>query len=72
MLTNDVKIAYFSMEIGIDAEMPTYAGGLGILAGDTIGSAADLQVPMAAITLVHERDISFSVLTQVADNRRNQ
>ncbi|MDA0692292.1 MAG: hypothetical protein O3A78_07335 [Nitrospinae bacterium] len=51
MLTNDVKIAYFSMEIGIDPEIPTYAGGLGILAGDTIGSAADLKIPMVAIAL---------------------
>ena len=36
-------IAYFSMEIGLDPEMPTYSGGLGILAGDTIRSAADLK-----------------------------
>jgi starch phosphorylase len=59
MLTNDVKIAYFSMEIGIDPEIPTYAGGLGILAGDTIRSAADLKVPMAAITLVHRKGYFF-------------
>jgi starch phosphorylase len=59
MLTNDVKIAYFSMEIGIDSEIPTYAGGLGILAGDTLRSAADLQVPMAAITLVHRKGYFF-------------
>jgi len=49
------KVAYFSMEIGLISDMPTYSGGLGILAGDTIKSAADLSVPMVAITLVHEK-----------------
>ena len=49
------KIAYFSMEIGIDGNMPTYSGGLGVLAGDTIKSAADLSVPLVAVSLVHEK-----------------
>jgi starch phosphorylase len=48
-------IAYFSMEIGLDARMPTYSGGLGVLAGDTIRSAADLKVPMVAVTLLHRK-----------------
>lgn len=48
-------VAYFSMEIGLEPSMPTYAGGLGVLAGDTIRSAADLEVPMAAVTLLHRR-----------------
>jgi len=34
-----VGVAYFSMEIGLDPGMPTYSGGLGVLAGDTIRSA---------------------------------
>jgi len=46
-------VAYFSMEIGLDPAMPTYSGGLGVLAGDTLRSAADLRVPMVAVTLVH-------------------
>lgn len=46
-------VAYFSMEIGLEPSIPTYAGGLGVLAGDTIHSAADLDVPMAAVTLLH-------------------
>lgn len=46
------SIAYFSMEIGLQADIPTYSGGLGILAGDTIRSAADLAVPMVAVTLL--------------------
>ena len=48
-------VAYFSMEIGVLAEMPTYAGGLGVLAGDTLRSAADLGVPMIGVTLVHRK-----------------
>ncbi|GLI53333.1 alpha-glucan family phosphorylase [Thermodesulfovibrio yellowstonii] len=47
------RIAYFSMEIGIIPEMHTYSGGLGILAGDTLKSAADLRIPMVGITLIH-------------------
>ena len=49
------KIAYFSMEIGLEARMPTYSGGLGVLAGDTIRSAADLKVPMVAVTLLQRK-----------------
>ncbi len=48
-------VAYFSMEIGLAPGMPTYAGGLGVLAGDTLRSAADLDIPMVAVTLLHRR-----------------
>ena len=41
------------MEIALEPGMPTYSGGLGVLAGDTIRSAADLKVPMVAVTLLH-------------------
>ena len=43
------------MEIALDPALPTYAGGLGVLAGDTIRSAADLSVPMVAVTLLHRK-----------------
>ena len=46
------SVAYFSMEIGLRSDIPTYSGGLGILAGDTIRAAADLKVPMVAVTLL--------------------
>ncbi len=46
-------IAYFSMEIAVETEIPTYAGGLGVVAGDAVRAAADLKVPMAAVTLLH-------------------
>ena len=49
------KIAYFSMEIGLSNNIHTYNGGLGILAGDTIKSSADLKVPLVGITLVSKK-----------------
>jgi starch phosphorylase len=49
------KIAYFSMEMGLKNEIPTYAGGLGVLAGDTIRSSADLRLPLVAVTLVSKK-----------------
>src|ERR1700728_4383686 len=48
-------VAYFSMEIAINPSMPTYSGGLGMLAGDTLRSAADLGVPLVAFTLAHRK-----------------
>lgn len=46
------RIAYFSMEIALRQEIPTYSGGLGVLAGDTLRSSADLELPLVGITLV--------------------
>jgi len=48
-------VAYFSMEIAINPGMPTYSGGLGVLAGDTLRSAADLNTPLVAFTLLHRK-----------------
>ena len=52
-LSGTGRIAYFSMEIALEPETPIYSGGLGVLAGDTIRSAADLGFPMVAVSLVH-------------------
>jgi starch phosphorylase len=49
------KIAYFSMEIGLKDDIPTYSGGLGILAGDTVKSASDLCLPFIAVTLMSRK-----------------
>jgi starch phosphorylase len=46
------RVAYFSMEIALRNEIPTYTGGLGVLAGDTLRSAADLRLPLVAVTIV--------------------
>jgi glycogen phosphorylase len=54
---NSVKrlVAYFSMEIALENAMPTYSGGLGVLAGDTIRAAADLRLPMVAVSLLYRK-----------------
>jgi starch phosphorylase len=52
---NAGHVAYFSMEIAIHPSMPTYSGGLGVLAGDTLRSAADLGIPLIAFTLIHRK-----------------
>lgn len=50
----NIQTAYFSMEIGVKDSMKTYAGGLGILAGDTIKTAADTGYGMVAVTLLYK------------------
>jgi starch phosphorylase len=49
------SIAYFSMDVAVDSEIPTYSGGLGILAGDMLRSAADVGIPMVAVSLIHRK-----------------
>ncbi|HKU39851.1 MAG TPA: alpha-glucan family phosphorylase, partial [Polyangiales bacterium] len=53
--TSIPRIAYFSMEVALRSEIPTYAGGLGVLAGDSVRSAADLALPLVTVTLVSRR-----------------
>ena len=48
-------VAYFSMEIAVLPQFPTYSGGLGVLAGDTLRAAADMGLPLAAVTLAHRK-----------------
>lgn len=49
----DARVAYFSMEVALASYIPTYSGGLGVLAGDMLRAAADLHVPMVGVSLVH-------------------
>jgi len=63
-MSNERKIAYFSMEVGLETDMPTYSGGLGVLAGDTIRSAAELNVPMVAVTLLHREGYFYQKLDE--------
>lgn len=63
---NSVKrfIAYFSMEIALENAMPSYSGGLGVLAGDTIRAAADLRLPMVAVSLLYRKGFFTQRLTE--------
>ena len=48
-------VAYFSMEIALENAMPSYSGGLGVLAGDTIRAAADIRLPIVAVSLLYRK-----------------
>ena len=61
-------VAYFSMDVAVEPNIPTYSGGLGILAGDTLRSAADLGVPMVGLSLLNRK----GYLEQHLDNTGNQ
>jgi glycogen phosphorylase len=47
------RIAYFSMEVAADPQMPTYSGGLGVLAGDMLRTCADLRLPVVGVSLLY-------------------
>lgn len=49
------SVGYFSMEIALEPDIPTYSGGLGVLAGDTLRSAADIKFPVVGISLVYRK-----------------
>ncbi|MFP4401434.1 MAG: alpha-glucan family phosphorylase [Candidatus Woesearchaeota archaeon] len=63
------KIAYFSLEIGLSPEVPTYSGGLGILAGDTIKSFADLNLPCVAVTLLYEKGYFHQEIDELGNQK---
>ena len=67
-LSDHPIVAYFSMEVGLDPAMPTYSGGLGVLAGDTVRAAADLAIPMVGVTLLHRK----GYFRQHLDDKGNQ
>ena len=46
------RVAYFSMEIALEVAIPTYSGGLGILAGDMVRACADLNVPIVGLSIL--------------------
>ncbi|MFQ5650751.1 MAG: alpha-glucan family phosphorylase [bacterium] len=62
------EIAYFTMEVALDDELPSYSGGLGVLAGDTLRSAADLGIPMVGMTLLQQ----YGYFHQGLDESGNQ
>jgi len=66
--TGTPRVAYFSMEIALEPDIPTYSGGLGILAGDTLRSAADLGTPVVAVTLAYRK----GYFRQILDASGNQ
>jgi glycogen phosphorylase len=64
MTTKKITAAYFSMEIALNSRIKSYAGGLGILAGDTLKTAADMGIEMAGVTLLYK----YGYFKQILDN----
>ena len=63
------RIAYFSMEVAADSRMPSYSGGLGVLAGDTLRTCADLKIPIVGVTLLYTRGYFDQHLDQWGNQR---
>jgi glycogen phosphorylase len=61
-VVSESRIACFSMEIALHPAMPTYSGGIGMLAGDMIRAAADRELPMVAVTLLHRKGYFYQTL----------
>ena len=59
---NPIDVAYFSMEVMLESDVPTYAGGLGVLAGDVLRSCADMHIPSVGVTLVYSGDTFDQVI----------
>jgi len=54
-LAKGVRVAYFSMEFGLTECVPNYSGGLGVLAGDHLKSASDLNIPLVGVGLLYQQ-----------------
>ncbi len=71
-LKNDTKVAYISMEIGIESNIPTYSGGLGVLSGDTVRSAADLEIPMVGICLCYSSGYFYQLFNEHGEQKEKE
>ncbi|MFX0072181.1 MAG: alpha-glucan family phosphorylase [Candidatus Hermodarchaeota archaeon] len=71
-LINDTRVAYISMEIGIDSNIPTYSGGLGVLSGDTVRSAADLEIPMVGICLCYSSGYFYQLFNEKGEQKEKE
>ncbi len=71
-LNEDTSIAYISMEIALDSNIPTYSGGLGVLSGDTVRSAADLEIPMVGICLCYSSGYFYQLFNEAGEQREKK
>ncbi|MBD3230990.1 MAG: alpha-glucan family phosphorylase [Candidatus Lokiarchaeota archaeon] len=71
-LIDDTRVAYISMEIGMDSNIPTYSGGLGVLAGDTVRSAADLEIPMVCICLCYSSGYFYQLFNEKGEQKEKE
>lgn len=66
------RVAYFSMEVALDPVMPTYSGGLGALAGDTLRSCADLKIPIVGVSLLYWKGYFEQKLDEWGNQQEHQ
>lgn len=66
----DPVIAYFSPEFGVAAQVPQYSGGLGILAGDHLKAASDIQLPLVGIGLLYREGFFRQGIDEGAQTER--
>jgi starch phosphorylase len=71
-LKNSTTVAYISMEIAVDSNIPTYSGGLGVLSGDTVRSAADLDMPMVAVCLCYSSGYFYQFFNEAGEQKEKE
>ena len=71
-LKEETKVAYISMEIAIDSSIPTYSGGLGVLSGDTLRPAADLEIPTLGICLCYSAGYFYQLFNEIGEQKEKE
>ncbi|MCK4481011.1 MAG: alpha-glucan family phosphorylase [Candidatus Lokiarchaeota archaeon] len=71
-LKSNTNVAYISMEIAVDSNIPTYSGGLGVLSGDTVRSAADLEIPMVGICLCYSSGYFYQFYNEFGEQKEKE
>jgi len=71
-LKNSTQVAYISMEIAIDSNIPTYSGGLGVLSGDTVRAAADLELPMVGLCLCYSSGYFYQFFNEFGEQKERE
>ncbi len=71
-LKNSTQVAYISMEIAVDSNIPTYSGGLGVLSGDTVRAAADLELPMVGLCLCYSSGYFYQFFNELGEQKEKE
>ncbi len=71
-MKNNTQVAYISMEIAIDSNIPTYSGGLGVLSGDTVRAAADLELPMVGLCLCYSSGYFYQFFNEFGEQKERE
>jgi len=71
-MKNSTQVAYISMEIAIDSNIPTYSGGLGVLSGDTVRAAADLELPMVGLCLCYSSGYFYQFFNEFGEQKEKE